>query len=175
MKHSDEEVIDDNFSDDESEEPTKLVYDLGKFNLYRSSSEIQRQLSSRKPVSIIINKQQLPTVYACFKMGIQKNLVPLKLKGDPQLHWCLHYYELEIIEMDEDDEDEAEDMTLEEIDLDCYGVLLPMLTDPRLPEVDGTTRWCLVTDQWTTLVGRYSLDMPVSYMGDAIGMLTSDE
>ena len=92
----------------------------------------------------------------------------VELVGVPIYNFGCYYYQVVI-----DDNDDQNDMQLEEFELECYGLLLPLYSlavrdkvDPAIHGVDANEQpwYTLLDSKWRALSDNLDLVFPHSYI-----------
>ena len=123
---------DSSLSSSESDRGVKHEIELTSFKVYKSLAEVMGVMVNGKlPLSVVLSRKG--GVFAIFYDGRAKMGRELKATSLPEYDFGFGYQKFEFVTG-------MPDLKLDELGVDCYGVLLPSFT--------STVRYALITSTW---------------------------
>lgn len=143
--------------------------DFSSIKLYSSMTEFMRQWASSQPISVFVGKSEAegmcPPLYSMIKEGSERKYVQISpvepaTKGtyNGQTYHRFEYSEVAI------------GIDVEDLHVEMYAVLLPMLIDM----FDDYKMFTVITDQWTVLDGSFNNILP-HYMKREVFRATQED
>ena len=131
--------------------------DLSSIKVYASHTEFVQKWASSQPISVFLGKSEeegeglCPPLYSMIKDGSNRKYVLISPVHPPthQTYNGQTYHQFEY-------EDAAIGINVQDLHVEMYGVLLPMLINIS----DLKSMYTLVTDQWTVFDAEYNNILP---------------
>jgi hypothetical protein len=133
---NDDDDLSDYGEDDSSMEECQM-HEPQSFVHYRCHAEVVERWTRGAVLSGVLVEGKL---YICHRFGARSLLVEFMIMEDSaEFSFGLWYYELQYLDVEDEDKG-----SLQDVRVDCYALLLPMLSS------DGNQRYALATSNWRT-------------------------
>jgi hypothetical protein len=149
MKATDDEDDLNEYEDDESSMEECQMHEPQSFVHYRCHAEVVERWTRGTVLSGMLVEGKL---YICHRFGARSLLLEFMTREDSaQFRYGLWYYELQYLDVEDEEKG-----SLQDVRVDSYALLLPMLSS------DVNQKYALVTSNWRTWDGSGNVVQPYS-------------
>ena len=147
MKSTNDDDDSSDYGEDNSSMEECQMHEPQSFVHYRCHAEVVERWTRGAVLSGVLVEGKL---YICHRFGARSLLVEFMIMEDSaEFSFGLWYYELQYLDVEDEDKG-----SLQDVRVDCYALLLPMLSS------DANQRYALATSNWRTWDGNGNVVQP---------------